>query len=425
MSSPVSFLQRAAARRTRGLLVRRARMQPRAEDEAGAERRVFIVLMNAFGMGGIVRTTLNLAGHLGASGYDVTILSVIRRVDEPFFGPPPPGVKVVTLDDRRSRPGWRRPLARYAWDRKSVLMHPDDRSAGNFSLLADWRLVQELRGRTGFLVTTRPGINLIAVQLEAPGLIRIGQEHMNMGDHSPALLAEIGRRYHKLAVLGVLTATDRRDYRNHLPRKRPRIVRIPNAVRDMGPVHADPAATTAIAAGRFVKQKGFDRLIKSWEIAVREHPGWKLRIIGRGRQEARLRKMIEKRGLGGSVALVKPSRNLGAEMAKASIFVLSSRWEGLPLVLLEAMSVGMAVVSMDCPTGPADVVKDHVNGLLIRPQTIAALAEGLDEMMSDAELRARSGAAAVETARGYRMDVIGPMWEAELQRAWERLRSPG
>jgi glycosyltransferase involved in cell wall biosynthesis len=381
---------------------------------------VLIVLMNAFGLGGTVRTTLNLAGHLASAGYEVTILSVVRMADEAFFGDLPPGVQLVTLDDRRRAPSPLRVLRRFMWRRRSLLMHPDDRSARNFSLLADWRLVRALRGRAGFLITTRPGLNLIAAELNPPGLIKIGQEHMNLREHSEALQAAIQRRYGKLAVLGVLTKRDRRRYREHLGDGLPRIVRIPNTVRDMGPVRADLGAKTVIAAGRFVKQKGFDRLIKAWEILAPEHPDWRLVIFGQGRRHERLQGMIDRRGLGGVVTLAEPVADIGVEMARASMFVLSSRWEGLPLVLLEAMSVGMGVVSMDCPTGPADVVEDHVNGLLIRPRTVGALAAGLAEMMDDEELRARCAAGAVETARGYTTEVVGPQWEQVLRNAWAR-----
>jgi glycosyltransferase involved in cell wall biosynthesis len=84
------------------------------------------------------------------------------------------------------------------------------------------------------------------------------------------------------------------------------------------------------------------------------------------------------------------------------------------------MSVGMAVVSFNCPTGPADVVEDHVNGLLIRPKTIANFAAGLKEMIESEELRRSCAAAAVETARQYSMELVGPQWESVLQEAWEK-----
>jgi glycosyltransferase involved in cell wall biosynthesis len=177
-----------------------------------------------------------------------------------------------------------------------------------------------------------------------------------------------------------------------------------------------------LAAGRLVAQKGYDRLIKAWTLVAPEHPDWRLRIYGQGPRQERLEGLIAELGLEDVVTLAGPSENIGAEMAKASIFALSSRWEGLPMVLLEAMGVGMAVVSFDCPTGPADVIDDHRNGLLIRPRTIAAFAAGLNEMISDEDLRRRCAAGAIETMREYSMDVIGPQWEATLEDAWNRRR---
>ena len=98
---------------------------------------------------------------------------------------------------------------------------------------------------------------------------------------------------------------------------------------------------------------------------AKAHPDWRLRLRGRGHLESRFRGLIEQHGLEDSVTIEGPAEDLGAEMAEASIFVLSSRWEGLPLTLLEAMSAGMAVVSFNTPTGPADVIEDGRNGLLV------------------------------------------------------------
>jgi glycosyltransferase involved in cell wall biosynthesis len=412
-------------RAVRSLAARAARSEPRRRDEAGAERRVNILLMTSYGVDGTIRSTLNLAGYLAASGYDVNLLSVYRDREKPFFGDPPPGVSVRVLDDRRPRLARNllRPLRAILRRRPSVLVHPDDRAYSSLNLWTDYRLGRALRRRTGFLVSTRPGLNLVVTWLAPPGLVLIGQEHMHLGEHSEALQEEIQQSYPKLATLSVLTPRDRKAYEEHLGPK-PRVVRIPNAVRDMGGVRADLSSKTVIAVGRLVRQKGYDRLVKVWELVAPQHPDWRLRIFGHGPRQEQLENMIAKRGLGDSVTLSPPAEDIGAEMARASVFALSSRWEGLPLVLLEAMEVGMAVISFDCPTGPRSVIKDHENGLLIRPKTIANFAAGLAELMDDEELRRRSAEAARERARDFSMDVIGPRWVNELERAWaQRQRS--
>jgi glycosyltransferase involved in cell wall biosynthesis len=101
-------------------------------------------------------------------------------------------------------------------------------------------------------------------------------------------------------------------------------------------------------------------------------------------------------------------------MERASTYVLSSRYEGFPLVLLEAMGKGMAVVAFDCPTGPADIIRDRENGLLVPHMDEAALGEAMNAMIDDGELRRRCAAAAAETAQGYTLAAVGPMWDALL-----------
>jgi glycosyltransferase involved in cell wall biosynthesis len=316
-------------------------------------------------------------------------------------------------------PTRRNPIRRNLRERPSVLMHPEDITFKGMNLWVDWRLAKALRRKTGFFVTTRPGLNLIATFLSPPGLVLIGQEHMHLRDHAKGLQKDMKKGYPKLATLSVLTERDRERYVKHLRDKVP-VVHIPNTVRDLGGARADLTAKTVLAAGRLARQKGYDRLIRSWSLIASEYPDWQLRICGQGPKLERLQELIHEYGLEDSVTLAGPAQDLGAEMSRASIFVLSSRWEGLPLVLLEAMSAGMAVVSIDCPTGPADVIDDHRNGLLIRPRTIAALAAGLSEMMAGEDLRRRCSAAALETVREYSMDVVGPQWEAVLTEAWNR-----
>ena len=114
------------------------------------------------------------------------------------------------------------------------------------------------------------------------------------------------------------------------------------------------------------------------------------------------------------MTLAPATEDLPGEMERASIYALSSRFEGFPLVLLEAMGKGMAPVAFDCPTGPADIIDDHRNGLLVPFKDVDALGAALLEMIEDEELRRACGAAAVETARGYTMEAVGPMWDRLL-----------
>jgi glycosyltransferase involved in cell wall biosynthesis len=225
------------------------------------------------------------------------------------------------------------------------------------------------------------------------------------------------RLYPRLDALAVLTERDRESYAALLDGG-VRTVRLPNTVRDMGPGRADLDAPVALAAGRLTPQKGYDMLIPAWAIVAARHPDWRLHICGDGKDRAKLEAMIAERGLEEQVVLEGPASDLGARMESSSLFVLSSRTEGLPLVLLEAMSKGMAIVAFDCPTGPADLIDDHRNGLLIPPRDVEALAAGIVEMIEDPALRHACGPAAAETALDYRMDAVGPRWEELLRELW-------
>jgi glycosyltransferase involved in cell wall biosynthesis len=405
--------KRAAFRATRRALVRFARRRP-IRRESAAQQRVTILLWSAWGMGGTIRATLNFAGHL-ARRHDVEIISGIRVRDEPFF-PFPDGVKVTCLDDRRpgATPRLLRRLRALLAARSSVLVTRHDRMYADASLWTDIALVAKLAGRTGFLIATRPALNLVAAELSPPGLITIGQEQMHLRSHGRALRRAFRRSYPRLDALVVLTEQDRRRY-DELLEGRVRLFRIPNTIRpNVGPA-APLEGTTVLAAGRLTRQKGFDLLIAAFAQVAEAHPQWRLRICGSGPWRGRLERLANDDGLADRVSLPGPAEPLAAEMDHAALFVLSSRFEGFPLVLLEAMAKGMPVVAFDCPTGPAEVIEDHRNGLLVAAQDVDALARAMAEAMDDRALRGRLGAAAARTAQRYTIEAVGPQWDALLE----------
>ena len=409
-AAPIALLRRVVFR----ALAASIRRQAGAPETSGASRpapddgRVVIVIMHAFGMGGTIRTVLNLAGHL-AREREVEVVSLVRRRDFAFL-PLPPGVRVTTLADRRPGASSTR-LSRLLDRIPSILVHDEDYAFANSSLWTDVQLVRLLRSlRSGVLVTTRPAFNVIAARLAAPAVVTIGQEHMNFHAHRPALAAELRRSYKRLDALAVLTHDDARDYGRLLSKAPTRIVRIPNALPELEGGRSTLEAPIVLAAGRLTRQKGFDLLVEAFDEVARARPDWVLRIYGDGGGRRRLRRMILERELHNNVLLMGPSQRLGEELSKASIFALSSRYEGFGMVLLEAMSKGVPVVSFDCPRGPGEIVHHGEDGLLVPAEDVHGLAGALLELIDDEARRRRMGEAALRTAAAYDLEVIGGQW---------------
>jgi glycosyltransferase involved in cell wall biosynthesis len=389
------------------------RLRPAAPPRSGARPKVTILIANAYGMGGTVRTTLNVAGHL-AGRYDVELISVERAHDKPFF-PFPPGVKVRAVDDQRERPlhGWRGRVRERLRERRSVLVFPADFSLRRgCTLWTDLRLARTLWGiREGVVMGTRPGLNLLALALRRPGVAIVGQEHMNLETHTQQRQAAIAQHYPKLDALTVLTGPDRATYAQLLG-DRPRLEHIPNAAPALDAPPATLERPVVIAAGRLTLQKGFDRLIPAFAQVAERHPQWTLRICGDGPQRASLARQIMELGLSNNVFLLGPVDRLDLQMSNASLYVLSSRHEGLPMVMIEAMSLGLPVVSFDCPTGPRDVIGGGRGGTLVPEGDIDALAAAMIELIEDGGRRSALGAAAAARAQDYALASIGPRWEA-------------
>ena len=166
-----------------------------------------------------------------------------------------------------------------------------------------------------------------------------------------------------------------------------------------------------LAVGRYAYQKGFDLLLQAWAAVCREVSGWTLRIVGDGELRDELQQMVARLGVGDSVILARQSSDVQSLYRRAAIYVMSSRYEGLPMVLLEAQAAGLPIVSFACPCGPSDVVTDGRDGFLVPAGDTDALAARLLTLMRDPALRQRMGAAAYADSARFSTEAVMGQWE--------------
>lgn len=173
---------------------------------------------------------------------------------------------------------------------------------------------------------------------------------------------------------------------------------------------AIPRENIILAMGRLQADKGFDMLLAAFKLCHTEFPDWQLHIAGKGSDQAQLQATIVNYGLSDQVKLLGQTDAPDQLFAKAKIFALSSRVEGFPNVLLEAMANGLAVTSFACASGPAELIRDSENGLLVPAGQVAALANSLKKLMRDEALRQQLGMEAMKVREKYQVEAIAQQW---------------
>ena len=209
------------------------------------------------------------------------------------------------------------------------------------------------------------------------------------------------RKYDRFVVL----TNEDKSFWGNLPNIRV----IYNPVRFSPEKPAALDSNTVIAVGRYTHQKGLERLIQAWSL-IPNKEGWKLRLVGDGEQRPELEQLIKELGLTDSVVLGRAESDMAAVYSGASVLALSSRYEGLPMALLEAQTFGVPAVSFDCKCGPKEIITRGEDGILVDEGDIPALADGLSLLMNDDSLRKEMGLNAFRNAERWKPETIMPQW---------------
>lgn len=180
---------------------------------------------------------------------------------------------------------------------------------------------------------------------------------------------------------------------------------------------------TLVAMGRLAYEKGFDLLLQAFALIARRQPEWCLQIWGEGELQSELEHCASTLGLTERVQFCGFTKYPFEVMQQADLFVVPSRCEGFSNVLAEAMACGLAVVSFDCPSGPRHIVRDGINGILVPPQDVPALAATLERLIVNEAERRRLAANAPKAVERFGMERVMSLWEqlvAELDAGTER-----
>ena len=169
--------------------------------------------------------------------------------------------------------------------------------------------------------------------------------------------------------------------------------------------------------GRLSYEKGFDQLLQAFSAIAQNHTEWSLVIWGEGSLRSELEELRDELGLRERVSFPGWTSDPFSEMYRAGMFVLSSRYEGFGMALGEAMACGLPVVSFDCPSGPSEIVRHGVDGILVRPGDVTELAAAMARLFGNDAERLRLGARAVEVTSRFDKEKVMDMWESVLRDA--------
>lgn len=281
------------------------------------------------------------------------------------------------------------------------------------------RLRQEIRASRPDIVLSFTDTTNVLTLASTVGLAVpvIAAEHIDPRQHAIGSAWQRLRRLLYPRATAVVVLTDSvRAWAESLTKRTNAVHVIPNPVsisaieQNGDPKSREPGGTIA-AMGRLAPQKGFDLLLKAFGLCARKYPDWSLVILGEGEERSSLEALTRELGLKDRVSLPGCVQDPSTVLSEADLFVLASRYEGFPMALVEAMACGVAVLSTDCPSGPRAIIRDGVDGLLVRPNDVDALAAAMDRLMADPAERRRLGGRAVEVIERFSIHRIINMWD--------------
>lgn len=354
-------------------------------------RRLFVI--SSLQCGGAERIVSMMANYWAEKREEVTIITLEGK--EKDFYSLHPRVKRIALNLMRDSNNWLQAVT------------------NNF---------KRIKAIRSAIVTARPDItissmdktNVITIlSMLNLGLPLIVYEHTEPTKAHLSKVWQLLRRiFYPFADAVVIQTKNAESWaRKFVPGKK--VYRIPNPVKkpDCFKPEVLKSSHRVVGMGRLNKVKGFDLLIKAYAKIEKSHPDWVLIIIGEGEERKNLERLIEKLELQKKVILTGQIPEPTEFFFQADLFVLSSRYEGFSNALIEALACGIPVISFDCPSGPREIVRDQVDGILVSPEDVDALASAMDCLMSDDNKRKEMALRAPAVLERFGLEKIMRLWE--------------
>ena len=368
--------------------------------------KLIYCIADLYNPGGMERVLLNkLRWWVRRGGHELLVVTTDQDGRPPFYSFPPE-VRMVDLGIRYKADNGRHPVAKILSYFRKRIRHRKALTRLLMQERADI-VVSLYPSESSFIPQIRDGSKKVLelhyskffrLQYGRSGLLGRADRFRTRQDE------RIVRRFDKFVVL------TREDAGFWGPL--PNLAVIPNAVVKVPETEYDIRSRRVIAVGRLDYQKGFDRLLDAWaKLPAELRESWRLDIYGQGEWEQKLKKQAASLRIAPSVTIHPPTSDILREYAASAFLVMSSHYEGFPMVMVEAMACGIPVVSFSFRCGPADIIRPLENGLTVPEGDTGTLALTMQMLMRDDDLRCRLSAQARGVAQTYAEDAVMGQWE--------------
>jgi len=350
--------------------------------------------------GGAERVTANLARYWAEKGWEITLVT-FARADTDFFQLPPSvhRVELGLIGEKKNLIGW-----------------IDNNLRRIFSLR---QVLREFRPDVALAMMNTNNIILSFAARGISDLVVVGSERTYPPCVPLGFFLEWLRSWSYGNLSALVAQTAKSGEWLHLHCRTQRIETIPNALAwplsIQEPVVELPSQfkryKVLLAVGRLSEEKCFNFLITTFSQIAKDYPDWVLVILGEGPERGELERQITNASLSDRIMLPGQVGNISQWYEASELFVMSSRFEGFPNSLLEAMASGLAAVSFDCDTGPRDIIRHNIDGVLVGPGDFPALKTALERLMEDQSLRQEYAKEAKNVIERFSIESIAGRWE--------------